>query len=285
MSQKILVTGATGKIGSELVKLIASNNLPARIAVRDIEKLGIKANENLDIVNFSFENRHLYEEIFKDVDKLFLLVPSLHSSFNDIIERMVHQAKLAEVKKVVFVSAMGTEDADESELLQAEMHISFSGLNYIFLRPNWFMQNFNTYYLKDIKEKGKLMLPCGDAPISFIDTRDIAKAAFGALLKDNLNNIGVTLTGPDSLNFEDVAEILSNAIGKKIEYESISDEHYKELLVEQGYDKTSARSMVWLYQAVRRGEAAPVSNNILKMGDIDRIDFKTYANDYRNYWL
>jgi len=204
-------------------------------------------------------------------------------NFNDIVNNFVNKSLQFDIKKIVFISALGVEDEDESELFLAEMKIKNSGIDYTIIRPNWFMQNFITIYRNMIINR-KINLPAGGGKVSFIDVRDIAKISFLSLTDNNLSNKEINLTGPNAIDYFEVAQTISNVIGGTIEYEPISDEHYTEILLKTGFDKLSARSMIWLYQSIRRGDASIISNDFKMLTGEDPIRFEQFAKDYKHYW-
>jgi len=155
MNNKILVTGASGAIGTELLKILSDMNLPVKAAVRNPEKISKMNSPNIEPYSFDFTIQNSYNNLMSGVNKLFLFVPSDHPEFDEITYKLINLAKNSGIEKIVFLSAMGTEDADESPLLEAELNIQRSGIDYTFLRPNWFMQNFNTFMAKGIIEKSR----------------------------------------------------------------------------------------------------------------------------------
>ncbi|MFC2130445.1 NmrA family NAD(P)-binding protein [Bacteroidota bacterium] len=284
MNNKILVTGATGGIGTELLKILSGMNLPVKAAARNPEKISKMNLANTEPYSFDFTNQDSYNNLMSGVNKLFLFVPSDHPEFDDITYKLTNHAKNSGVEKIVFLSAMGTEDADESPLFEAELNIQGSGIAYTFLRPNWFMQNFNTFMAKGIIENNEIAVPAGDAKTSFVDARDISAAAAAALTDTNHDNKAYTITGGESLSYYDVADYISKASGREIKYNNISDGHYSNLLLESGMDKTDIRAMVWFYQLVRRGESATVSKDLKTIIGREIYSFQQYANDYAGYW-
>ena len=103
--------------------------------------------------------------------------------------------------------------------------IEQSGIPFTFLRPNEFMQNFINFHSPSIKGKNAFYIPLEDAKVSLVDVRDIAAVAVKSLTDEDLHkNKTHLITGPEALSYHQVAEILSNRIGRKINYVNISDE-------------------------------------------------------------
>ncbi|MBU9713628.1 NmrA family NAD(P)-binding protein [Evansella tamaricis] len=119
---------------------------------------------------------------------------------------------------MVFVSLMGVEKPPIVPHRKIEDMIRDLGIGYTFLRPSFFMQNLNTTHREDIAIRNELYMPVGRAKTSFIDTRDIASVAATCLIEKGYLNKFYTLTGAKAIDYEEVGEILSNTLGRKIEY-------------------------------------------------------------------
>ena len=253
MAETILVTGATGTVGSEVVKqLLLSAKGPkeeniivkaaARAANEDtFRNLGVQA------VELDYNKPDTLSAALRGVDKLFLLTP-FQSNMVDLTSNLVNEAKNAGVKYIVKQSVLGA-DAEPgitpSRLhRQAEKIIEESGIPFTFLRPNFFMQNFITFYSHFIKTQGAFYVPAGDAKASFVDVRDIAAVAVQALLSGSSKNSesnhtrkAYDITGGEALSYGQTAEILSKEIGKTMKYVNISDEDARKGMKDMGADE------------------------------------------------
>ena len=248
MAETILVTGATGTVGSEVVKQLLSAK-----GERQEEEMIIKAaarsandstfrNLGVQTVELDYNKPDTLTAAFKDVDKLFLLTPFQYNMV-DLTSNLVNVAKNAGVKYIVKQSVLGAdaEPAITPSRLhrQAEKIIEESGIPFTFLRPNFFMQNFVTFYSHFIKTQGAFYVPAGDAKASFVDVRDIAAVAV-QVLNGNKNgeskHIGKAydITGGEAISYGQAAEILSKEIGKKVNYVNISDEDTRKWMKDMG---------------------------------------------------
>src|SRR5215467_2806512 len=184
----ILVTGATGTVGSELVRqLVNSGQNIIKAAVHSKKKADkLKLDKTLEIVNIDYDKPETIADALNNVDKLFLLTPP-SVEMVDISSRLVEEAKNNSVKLIVKLSAMGAdlEPGFTGGRLhrQAEEMIEGSRIPYTFLRPNAFMQNFVNRSGQTIKNQNAFYLPSGDAKISFVDIRDVAAVAAEVLTK------------------------------------------------------------------------------------------------------
>src|ERR671933_2406486 len=191
MAETILVTGATGSVGSGVVMQILSakgekgeEGMIVKAAARSANDSTFR-NLEVQVVQIDYNKPDSLSTALRHADKLFLLTP-FQSNMVDLTSNLVNEAKKAGVKYIVKQSVLGAdaEPAITPSRLhrQAEMIIEESGVPFTFLRPNFFMQNFVTFYSNFIKTQGALYVPAGDAKVSFVDVRDIAAVAAKVLL-------------------------------------------------------------------------------------------------------
>ena len=109
-------------------------------------------------------------------------------ALHPVFQTAFDAAKAAGVRQLLMLSAMGANADDSIPLRRAELHLERSGLAWNVIRPNWFMQNFHTFWLHGIQTHGQIFLPVGDAKGSFIDTRDVAAVAAKLLSSDSMLN-------------------------------------------------------------------------------------------------
>lgn len=261
----ILVTGAAGTIGSEVVRqLSAKGQIGIRAAARSATNPIFKDLKSVEIVELDYNKPETLATAFKDVNKLFLLTP-FQSDMLDLTSNLVNAAKKSGVKHIIKQSVMGAD----AELgitpgrlhRQAEKIIEKSGIPFSFLRPNFFMQNFANFYSPMIKSQGALYAPAGDGKVSFVDVRDIAAVAVQALINDNQHKgKSYNITGPEVLSYGQAAEILSRELGKEIKYVNIPDEDARKGMKDMGMDDWSANSMIELFDITRKGYASDISS-------------------------
>src|SRR5919202_559335 len=192
MAETILVTGATGTVGSEVVKQLLSarggeEDIIVKAAARSTNDSTFR-NLAVQVVHLDYNKPDTLSAALRGVDKLSLLTP-FQSNMVDITSNLVNEAKKAGVKYIVKQSVLGADAEPEitpSRLhRQAEKAIEEVGIPFTFLRPNFFMQNFVTFYSNFIKTQGAFYVPAGDAKATFVDVRDIAAVAVQALLSNS----------------------------------------------------------------------------------------------------
>ena len=297
MAETILVTGATGTVGSEVVKQLLSakgerkeEDIIVKAAARSADDSTFR-NLEVQAIELDFNNRGTLSVALRGVDKLFLLTP-FQSNMVDLTSNLVNEAKNAGVKYIVKQSVLGA-DAEQaitpSRLhRQAENVIEESGIPFTFLRPNFFMQNFVTFYSNFIKTQGAFYVPAGDAKASFVDVRDIAAVAVqalsGSLSSKNgeSNHMGKAydITGGEALSYGEAAEILSKELGKKVNYVNISDEDARKGMKDMGADEWTINSMIELFGITRAGYLSEISSAVEQVTGNKPIPFSQFARDY-----
>ncbi len=157
-----LVVGAQGNVGAELVRLLVARGHRVRRATR-------RSPTEADQVHLDLATKHGVPEAVRGIDCLFTIAPPGHTNQHELLNPLIDAARGAGVAKVVLMSGMGADGDVSAPLRRAELHLQDSDLAWNVIRPNWFMQNFNTYWLKGIVEQGTIFLPVGGAKASFID--------------------------------------------------------------------------------------------------------------------
>src|ERR687892_2518672 len=257
--ETILITGATGTLGSEVVKQLSSAtpavNIKAAVhSAQNVKK--VKASDRVETVLIDYNKPETLKEALNQVDKLFLLTPDVPNA-HELASNAVIEAKKAGVGHIVKQSVMGADlEADVGTLRlhrQAEKIIEESGIPFTFLRPNEFMQNFVNFHSPSIKNNNAFYLPLEDAKVSLVDVRDIAAVAVKSLTEDDKHkNKTYLITGPEALSYHQVAEILSNTTGRKINYVNISDEEARAAMKEIGMNDWLIRSVSELSEYFRK---------------------------------
>jgi uncharacterized protein YbjT (DUF2867 family) len=287
MAGTILVTGATGTVGSEVVKQLSrdASNYNIKAGVHSIENANkIQQYDRVRALQIDYDRIEGLESAFKDVDKLFLLThPSSKTVEHE--SNLVTEAKKSGIKHIVKQSIMHADLGADVEAMrlhrQTEKLIEDSGIPYTFLRPNEFMQGFINFQGPTIKSNNAFYIPAEDAKVSFVDARDIAAVAVKALLEgDDHNNKSYMVTGPEALSYHQAAEILSNATGKKIDYVNISDEEARAGMKEAGLDDWLINTISDLYTVYRKGYASEVSYAVEDVTGRKATPFVEFAKDY-----
>jgi uncharacterized protein YbjT (DUF2867 family) len=286
--EMILVTGATGTLGSEVVKQLSGNKSDVKVkaAVHSIENAKKIQHERVEAVQIDYKKPESLSSAFKGVDKLFLLThPSPKITEHEL--NLVNEAKKSGVRHIVKQSVMGADLNADVEVMrlhrQAEQIIEESGIPFTFLRPNGFMQNFVNFHSPSIKNNNAFYLPAQDAKVSIVDVRDIAAVTVKVLANDvngMHNKKEYLITGPEAISYHQAAETFTSATGKKIDYVNISEEEAREGMKELGMDDWLINTILELYSYFRKGYASKVSSAVKEITGKKPTPFAQFAKDY-----
>ena len=277
----ILITGATGTNGREIVAQLAAKDVRARAMVHKREAIKWPHTLNVEFVNGDFDDASSLDAALAGVERAFLLSPS---SAEQVAREanFIRAAKRAGVRHVVKFSILGAASNSPSRLIrrhgEAEKMLEDSGIAFTMLRPNYFMQNL-LWYIDDIKSQGVFYASLPETyRHSHVDARDNAAVAVAALTESGHQSKVYHITGPEALTYSEVAEILSQAIGKKVRYDS-SRENYAQFLTKVGLD---ADEVLELDACVANGigDGSAVTNTIFEITQQQPIRFMQFANDY-----
>jgi len=275
----ILITGASGNVGKEVLKQIAATGAKVRAAFQTVSKAAA-APSGVEIVTMDYTQPPTLQAALKGVERVFLVGPPA-PNLPALERKAVDEIKHSGVRHVVKLSAMGGRDAIfPRQHADSEDYIKSSGVAYTFLRPNGFMQNFVTYNGATINTQNAFYGSQGEGEVSHIDLRDIAAIAVKTLTQDGHEGKAYTLTGPEALSNARVAEILSEDTGREIKYVDLPAEQFKQALVEAGLPEWSADALLDLQQFYRRGGASAVTRDAEQLLGRKPTSFEQFSRDY-----
>jgi uncharacterized protein YbjT (DUF2867 family) len=273
-----LILGATGTVGSELVRLLAERGDAPLAATR--KPSGAPGEVALDLATGAG-----LEAAVAAADSAFLMAPAGRVDQDRLLIPVIDAAAARGLRRVVLMSAMGADADPDGPLRRVELHLEGSGLPWNVIRPNWFMQNFNSYWLHGIRADNRIALPVGDARGSFIDARDIAAVAAALLARDDLANRAFDLTGGEALSHAEVAGILSRETGREIRFEDAPPEALRAELVAAGLSGAYADFLVTILGYFRLGYSERTTDAVETVTGKAPRRFVDYARDYRAAWL
>jgi uncharacterized protein YbjT (DUF2867 family) len=225
--KNILITGATGNIGVEVIRFLYSIDTKNKIVagVRNINSAQtiFKSYSQLCYVDFDFENPDTFDNALENIDTVFLLRPPQISNIEKIFNPLISKIKEKGIQQILFLSVQGAEKSKIIPHNKIEKLITVFAIDYIFLRPSYFMQNLTTTLFGDIQEKRKIILPAGNAKFNWIDVENIGETA--ALLIEQFDaykNMVIELTGYENLDFYTSATKISNVLKENIEFDNVS---------------------------------------------------------------
>ena len=282
----ILVTGATGSNGTELVKRLAAHNVPVRAMVRDRAKAGAITGPSVEVVEANFDAPETLRAALEGVERAFLLTPSSERA-EEQQTAFIQAAGQSGVRHVVKLSQLHADANSPVRFLRyharVETALRDSGLAWTFLRPNLFMQGLLAF-ASSIKHKSAFFAAAGEAKVSLVDVRDIAQVAAAALTETGHENTIYDLTGPQALSHAEVAAQLSEVLGRAITFVDVPPEAMREALLGFGMPAWQADGLLEDYAHYRRGEAADVASGVQDATGQEPRRFEEFARDYAAFF-
>lgn len=283
MTKKILITGATGNVGTEVVRNMR-DKASVRIAVLDVSKARTTLGDDLDYVHFDFLKPETFASAFAGIERVFLVRPPALSNVQRDIAPSIQAAREVGVKQVVFLSLQGVEQNWITPHYKIEQLLRNSGMGWTFLRASFFMQNLSTTHRDEIRESGAITVPVGKAKTSFIDVRDIGAVAARVLSEKGHENRAYTLTGGETLDYFQAAETMSMILDRRIRYANPSALGFAWGQIANGRPVGFTLVMTMLYTLTRFGNAAEVTSDVHTILQRAPIRFQQYVQDYRHCW-
>jgi len=264
-SKQILITGATGNVGVEVIRYLMSSDHDHTIiaGVRNVEraKTAFKNHPKLHYVAFDFEDPDTFNYALRDIDTIFLLRPPHLSNVDSCFRPLIEKVKEHSIREILFLSVQGAEKSSVIPHNKIEKLISEFDVGYIFLRPSYFMQNLTTTLLSDIQRKGRIVLPAGRAAFNWIDVKNIGEAA--AILLTNFSdykNQAYEITGYENASFYDVAALMNRKVSGRIEYKNVNPLRFFWIKWKDGMPTEIIIVMIALHVLPRFQEEPEISN-------------------------
>lgn len=288
----ILVTGATGNIGSELLRLLAETETPVRAVSRKDLNESSRSDATSDASNdppdiewarADLADREAVPPLMDDIDRVFLLSGNAANMVR-VQKNVIRAAAAAGVDQIVKVSALGASDHSKSVIgvwhFVIEHELEQSGLSWTILRPHVFMQN-----LLDQKESilrdGRVFSPSASAAIPMIDTRDVAAVAASCLTRDGHGGQTYTLSGPAPLSYAEAAGILGRVLGREIKYVPETEPEAFLRLHNSGLPAWMIGAQLALAEYQRAGGGTDiVTDSVAKITGRPARNFETFARDH-----
>jgi uncharacterized protein YbjT (DUF2867 family) len=268
--KRILVTGATGNVGKEVINyLYKSDNASVIIvAARNIKtaKNTFSNFPKLFFRNFDFESPYSFDSAFRDVDILFLLRPPQISEIDKFFRPLLESAKRNRIKKVVFLSVQGAAKSKVIPHNKIERLIKLNKFKYIFIRPSYFMQNLTTTLLPEIVENQTITLPSGRAKFNWIDVKNIGEVL--AILINSFEEFqdrAYDITGTENRSFKEVTELMTQITGTKFRFNNINPISFYFKKRKNGVPHGFAMVMTILHFLPRLQKDPEISNHYFKL--------------------
>jgi len=275
----ILITGASGNVGREVVKQALAVGLEIRATFQS-PAVAAQAPAGLEGVIMDYAKPETIRAALHGVEKIFLVGPPVRE-LSALEANFVKEVRAAGGKHIVKLSALGgRESTFPSGHRDSEENIEASGLPYTFLRPNGFMQNLVNYNAGTIRSQNAFYGCQGNGAVSIVDIRDIAAVAVIVLAATGHEGKSYALTGGEALTNQQIAEKISPVAGRKINYVDLAPAEFKSGVLSTGAPEWSADALVDLQRLYREGKASLVSDDVELLTRRKPITFDQFARDY-----
>ena len=258
----ILVTGATGTVGSQVVARLAAAGATVRALARDPEKAAWLNRPGVEVARGDLLDPDSLRAAMAGVRKLFLLCP-VDPAQVELEANAVDAARAERVEHLVKLSALNASHETPAALLhwhfETEQRIRRERLPFTILRPNMFMQE-TLRLAPSIRASGSFARPLGDTRVSMVDVADVAEVVARVLTESGHQGRTYDLTGPEALSFHEVAAAIAAAIGRPVRYEPIAPERYRVAMLAAGTSPWLVDLMGDLYRTF------PGQNDVVRDG-------------------
>lgn len=278
MSNVNLVVGATGTVGTEVVKQLVTAGHPVRALVRDPTK-AIKFDSHVEIAVGDLLQPRTLVPVFAGIDNVFVVAPPV-ANLEELEANAFTAAEQAGVERIVYLSNFGAGQF-EADLWQAhaasEQHLQSGTTSWTILRPTRFMTN-TPYSWKSVRETGQLIESHGGRKVTLIDPRDIAAVAVKALIMSGHEGKVYELTG-EALNGVEMAQRLSSALLRPIQFVEASEEAMRDNLLGSGIPAQIVEKILYYFSTVRDGRWYETPTLRYLLGGAPR-SYADWAKDY-----
>jgi uncharacterized protein YbjT (DUF2867 family) len=282
----VLVTGASGTIGSRVVAGLVAAGRPVRAALVDPERSSADLGAAVTPVRFDFTDASTWPATFAGVETLFLVRPPHLSNVDRDMVPALEAAKAAGVRHMVLLSLQGADSNRFVPHAALEAWLRDSGLGWTFVRPSFFAENLSGTHVSDIRDRDEIVVPAGRGATAFVTADDVAAVAVATLLDPAAHRgLAWTPTGPAALTYQEVAATLSDVLGRPIRYR-------KPGVLRYARHARSALGMPWamvgvtaaIYTVARLGRADGLTDDVRTVTGRDPVAFRDWAEQHRAVW-
>jgi uncharacterized protein YbjT (DUF2867 family) len=283
MVRNVLVTGATGRIGSQLVPRLAGyNDLAVRAFVRNAKKAAPLEISGVEFALGRLEDPQSMRIAMDGIDTVVLITPATPDAA-DQASFVLTAAKAAGVRKIVRISVFKAAVDGPSGITRlhgrTDSEILESGLTYTILRPPFFMQNLFFMAADSIAREGRLYFGIGYGKLGMIDLRDIVDCAESCVVSHAYDNQVFTLTGPESIGFHHIAGRLNDILGRPVQYIPVPPEAVERSIRALGMGEWYAQVMRDLCRAYSENWGDLITDSVARMTGHAPRSFDAFARE------
>jgi len=262
----ILITGASGSVGREVVREMQKTGQAFCAMYRSKEEAA-KAPTGVKTVIADFRDTASLLSALQGVERAFLVCSPVQALV-ELEGNAIDACKKAGVKRIVLNSALGAGDYDKSFPSwhrKVEDKLKASGIEFVILRPNGFMQNAITYLAPSIRAQAAFYDAMGNAKTSYIDVRDVAAVAARTLTSDGHAGKVYELNGPEAIAQDDLAKRIAAKSGREVKHVNIPREAHQKAMLDVGMPVWQVTALIELQDYYVSGRAATVDTTVEKI--------------------
>lgn len=284
-ASRILVTGAIGNVGREVVRAIRARDGVVRAADLSVPAIHAMHGEELDAAVLDYEDHATFATAVAGCESVFLVRPPAIACMEGTLLPFIDVAIEQGVKHIVFLSCAGAATNKLVPHHAVEKHLAARATSHTLLRPGFFSQNLGAAYRADIAEEGRLFLPAGRGRVAFVDIRDVAELA-AIIFEDAATHSGVayTCTGPEAFSLEETARLMTDVIRRPIRYESASIAGYVRHLHLRGLPLAQIAVQTVLHVGLRYGQSEKIDPTLERLLGRRPRTLATYVRESAELW-
>lgn len=272
---RVLVTGGTGKTGRAVAMGLAKRGIACRIAARTSSQTAVR---------FDWVDRSTHTEILDGIDAVYLVAPVGILDPVPAMSGFIAQAIASGVRRFVLLSSSAIP-IDGPAMGQIHRMLADTAPEWAVLRPSWFMQNFTQGHHGDtIRREGKIFSATGEAAVAFIDAEDIGEVGAACLASEAALNDAVTLTGPSSLSYDEVAARISACASREVIHVKLKPSDLAKRFAALGLDADYAEFLARLDASLADGSEARTTAEVKELLGRAPRSFEDFAAIHTHDW-
>jgi uncharacterized protein YbjT (DUF2867 family) len=282
---RVLVTGAVGDVGREVVRALVARGTPTRAVDLSAEAVRAMHGDVVEVAALDYGLPATFEGSLAGCSSLFLVRPSAVVCMESTLLPFIDAAMKSGIEHIVFLSVLGAGTNKLVPHHAVEKHLVACGASHTLLRPGFFAQNFGAAYRQDIADEGRLFLPAGRARVAFVDIRDVAELA--AIIFDHPHphhGAAYTCTGPEAFSFEETARLMTDVIRRPIRYEAASIAGYVRHLHVRGLPLAQIAVQTVLHVGLRFGQLERIDPTLERLLGRRPRTLATYVRESSELW-
>lgn len=275
MVGRVLITGGKGKTGRRVASRLTASGIDVAIGTRTPDGPRDRRFDWADPSSAS---------AFDGCDAVYLVAPTDRTDHLAVMQALLEEAMRRGVRRFVLLSSSLLEPGGP---MMGEVHawLAQSAPEWAVLRPSWFMQNFwEGPHAVTIRDEGIIYSATGAGRVGFIDAEDIAATAAACLTATTPLNSDVVLTGPEALSYDDIAAIITSALGRPVRHLSLDPPALTARFVAQGLPPDYANTLAGLDADIAAGAEEYTTSGVEQVTGHRPTSFRAFADRVLERW-